>query len=498
MKDGPRLARRVAGSAVANIWLTLLGLFTTPYILLGLGSAAYGVFAMVSVVSVHLSNLELGFGQATVHYLARARAAGDVKGERVILDASCAVFLVSGLTGAVLLFAGAPYLVSSFFHIDASLQPGALAAFRLGALILGCSFMTSFFSSVLQAFGRFDWLNGSRAVFGTAAAVSAVLAVAAGGGLYAVFVTQAGVACVSALSLAAAVAHIRRGAVGFRIETRALREMWRYAILAFSGGIAYQWMINGAPLVLAAHVDAAEIPAFSVPHMVFLKLTGLVASAGLAFFPFASAASTSGDRSRLRAAFESNLRLTILVMGPVAGYLVVFAPTLLGAWVSLEFGLAAAPCLRLLAVAALLLALSGPPADVARGLGHPGWVLAYTLSVAVLGVGTSVMVIPSQGPVGAAFALSVSVLLGTVPFLFVVAQRLLGLRPWDLGRALAGPAVAVALVTASYAAGAIVGTGVIAALITGGLATAAYAATCFVWVLAPRERDALQQAAAQA
>ena len=58
--DGPRLARQVAGSAGTNIWLTLLGLFTTPYLLLGLGSTGYGVFAMVSVVSVHLSNLELG------------------------------------------------------------------------------------------------------------------------------------------------------------------------------------------------------------------------------------------------------------------------------------------------------------------------------------------------------------------------------------------------------------------------------------------------------
>jgi O-antigen/teichoic acid export membrane protein len=73
--DGPRLARQVAGSAGTNIWLTLLGLFTTPYLLRGLGSAGYGVFAMVSVVSVHLSNLELGFGQATERYLARARAA---------------------------------------------------------------------------------------------------------------------------------------------------------------------------------------------------------------------------------------------------------------------------------------------------------------------------------------------------------------------------------------------------------------------------------------
>lgn len=496
LMDGQRLARQVAGSAGTNIWLALLGLVTTPYILSSLGSAAYGVFAMVGLVSVHLSNLELGFGQATVRYLARARAAGDPDDAQAILETSFAVFLVGGLTGAALLFAGAPHLVSSVFHIDDSLQPEALVAFRLGGFILGCSFVSSFFSSVLQASGRFDWLNGSRAVFGTAATVSAVVAIAAGKGIDTVFVAQAGVASLSALTLGVAVMRGRKGGVWPWIAPRALREMGAYAVLAFVGGLAYQWMVNGVPLVLAAHVDAAEIPEFSVPHMVLQKLTILIAAASLVFLPFASATATAVGRSRLKAVFESHLRLTILVMGPVTAYLAVFAPTLLGAWVSPEFALAAAPCLRLLVVTVLVLAISGPPADVARAFGHPGWVLAYTSSVAALGVGISVVTIPLRGPVGAAFALSVSVFVGTVPLVLVVAHRLLGLRALDVMWSLTGPSIAVALVTMLYVAGAIIGRGLIGALITGSLATTAYAAAGFLWVLKPREREALQQVAA--
>jgi O-antigen/teichoic acid export membrane protein len=82
MSEGPHLTRRVAGSAITNVWLSLLGLLTTSYLLRHLGSPAYGVFAMVGVVSVHLSNLEFGFGLATIRYLARARAARDEQSER--------------------------------------------------------------------------------------------------------------------------------------------------------------------------------------------------------------------------------------------------------------------------------------------------------------------------------------------------------------------------------------------------------------------------------
>ena len=495
--DGPRLVRQVAGSAGTNVWLTLLGLLTTPYLLLGLGSAGYGVFAMVSVVSVHLSNLEFGFGQATVRYLARALEADERERPQAILETSFSVFLAGGLAGAMLLFAGAPVLVSSLFRIDSSLQQEALVAFRLGALILACSFISSFFSSVLQACGRFVWLNGSRLVFGTVAAVSAVGSVAAGGGIVAVFLAQAGVACLSALTLGVGVTRSWRGGILPKIAPRILREMGPYAILAFIGGLGYQWMINGTPLVLAAHVNAAEIPTFSVPHMVLQKLTVLSTSASFAFFPFASAASTDPDRSRLSVSFQSHLRLTVLVVGPVVGYLAVFGRTLLGAWVNPEFGLAAAPCLRLLVAAALLLAISGPPADIARAFGHPGWVLAYTSSVAVLGVGMSLAVIPSYGTVGAAFALFASVFSGTIPLLLVVARRLLGLRGWDVARTLVGPSAAVVLVTALYVAGAAIGGGIMGTLITGGLAAVVYVATVFLWILKPRERAALQQIAAR-
>jgi O-antigen/teichoic acid export membrane protein len=495
--NGPHLARHVAGAASTNIGLTLLSLFTTPYLLLGLGSAGYGLFAMVGVVSVHLSNLELGFGQATVRYLARARAAGNAGLERMVVETSFSIFLAGGLTGAVLLFVGAPYLVSSVFHIDGQLQHEALVAFRLGAFILACSFVSSFFSSVLQACGRFDWLNGSRLVLGILAALSAVAAVALGGGVNAVLSAQAGIACVSSLTLGVVVTRSSKGRIWPRMTPAALREMGAYALLAFSGGLAYQWMINGAPLVLAAHINAAGLPAFSVPHMILQKLTILISSASLAFLPFASAASIAADRSRLRLAFESHLRLTILFMGPVASYLAVFAPTLLGAWVSAEFALAAAPCLRLLALTALFLALSGPPADVARGFGHPGWVLAYTSGVAILGVSLSLVVIPAYKATGAAFALSASVLIGTIPLLLVVAKRLLGLRACDIARTLAGPSAALALVTAFYVAGAILGEGLVGALLTGGLVTTAYAAAGFMWVLRPRERKALQQVAAR-
>jgi O-antigen/teichoic acid export membrane protein len=496
MTSARRLLRQVAGSAGVNVWLALLGLLTTPYLLLHLGRAAYGVFAMVSLVSAHLSNLELGFGHATIRYLARARGAHDLAGERAVLNTSLVVFWVGGAIGGIAFVLAAPVLATRFFHIPTALQPEAIVVFRLGGAILTASFLTSFFGAALQGLGRFDWMNGSRLAFGTVAAVVAVGAVAAGLGLQGVLVAQTAIALASALVLGRALRSSRGEALRLRIQVATLREMAAFGVVTFAAGIAYQWMINGPPVVLAIHVPSAELPAFTVPHSVLQKLTLLIASASMAFFPFASASSGQGDRSALVPVFLSHLRLTTLGMGPVAAYLAVFAQPLLAAWVSVDFADQAAPCLRLLAAAAFVLAFSGPPADVARAFGHPLWVLVYTTGVAALGLGASLILVPAYRAPGAAVALLLSVVMGTVPLLLAVAHHFLGLTPRIVIGALGRPAIALAGLWVAYRIAHAFAPGFLGALLTGVLATGVYVWLVVARVLDPRELGVLRRATA--
>ena len=91
-----QLVTAAGGSAATTGWLALLGLVTTPYMLHELGTAAYGVFALVTIVSGYLSNLEFGFGHALVRFLARAHGMEDRVQERRVLETSLAVFLPAG------------------------------------------------------------------------------------------------------------------------------------------------------------------------------------------------------------------------------------------------------------------------------------------------------------------------------------------------------------------------------------------------------------------
>jgi hypothetical protein len=132
---------------------------------------------------------------------------------------------------------------------------------------------------------------------------------------------------------------------------------------------------------------------------------------------------------------------------------------------------------------------------MARGLGHPLWVLVYTTSVAVLGMGAALLLVPRGRAAGAALAFLLAQIVVTLPFLAIVPRRLLGMSVGALGRSLGGPVTAVACVTLAWVAAAPLLRGVVPMLLAGALVTAAYAAGAFAWVLDPREREALLRAA---
>jgi O-antigen/teichoic acid export membrane protein len=487
---GGRIVARTLGSAAATLWLAGVGLLTTPYVVLGLGQSAYGVLALASLVSGHLSVLDLGFGSATVLHLAQARAAGDRDEEQAVLETSLTVFLAAAAVSGSALYLGAPWLVDAF-ALPPELAAEARAVLRIGAATLALSFLSSLSAACFQAFGRFDWLNGTRAAAGTLMAVAPVAAIALGFGLTGVAWAQLGVTALAATLTAGAVIRLRGRPVRPRLAGALLRRMAAFGVLVLAGSVAYQWMVNGPPLALAALASSAELSAFFVPHNVLLKLLTLAAAASFAFFPVASAISGAESRPRLAALFESHLRLTFLVLGPLAAHLWVFGETLLAAWIEPGFAAQAVSSLRPLALVVLVLGLSGPPADVARGLRRPQWVLAYTLATGGLGVAAAFGVAAAQRGPGVASAMLGAMLLTTLPFLGIVARRLLGLGPRRLAATLAGPAAAVAACAALFALAQRARPDLATALAGGALIGAGYAAAVYRWVLTPREREVI-------
>lgn len=476
-----------------TLWSGLLGLVTTPFLIHRLGTSRYGIFAVIAIMAAYLSNLEFGFGQATIRFLARARGAGDGALEANVLRTSFSVFLFAGLAAAAIGMAAASPISSRFVHGTVARHGEVLGAVRLGALILVASFLASFASCALQALGRFQAVVRTRAVFTTAASASAVIAVAAGGRLVVVLLAQAAVAFSQCLVLLATLSRASAVPLRPRVDAETLRTMARYGILILLSGLATQAILQGPPTVLAGYSSTVEVAAFSVPNLALAQLATVASSTSFGFLPFVSAMSLNPDRRHLRDVYRSNLRLTLLIMGPVTLYLAIFSRVLLTAWIGSGFAGRASGAMAALCGVALLLALSTAPADVVRGLGRPSWLVVYTGVCAALSIGVAFALAPVHGAAGAAIALLVALAVTTIPFAFVVAQRLLTMPAAELVRAAVGPFAAVACAGGLYLLGRALGGGLVPAIITGVAATTVYAAAAYLLVMDDRERDVFRR-----
>jgi O-antigen/teichoic acid export membrane protein len=485
-------ARQLAGAGIGlgavTIWGALLGLVTTPYLIHRLGVSAYGVFALITILAAYLLNLEFGFGHATIRFLARARARGVPGEEAEVIGTSLAVFLPAAIVGGSLALFGASFIARHFAHGPVALHGTFVDAIRLGGLIISFSFVTAFASSSLQALGQFNSVVRTRAVFGTLASVAAVSVAAGGGGLRGVLAAQVGVSGGMCATLLRAVAKATDAPLRPRLHSPTFRAMAGYGIFILMSGLATQTMIQGPPAVLAGYSTTAEVAAFAVPNLVLQQLVGLISASSLGFLPYVSAASADSDRTQVSAVYRANLRMTLLIMGPIAIYLAIFARTLLATWIDPSFAAQAQVPLRLLAAAIVMLALSAPPADVARGFGRPALVTIYTALTAAATVGLALAAVPAHGAAGAAFALAAGLTLTTLPFMFVIAIRLLGLRPAALLDSLYAPVLALLGVAAIFGAVAL-GSGSFTITLAAGLVgTVAYATVVFRFVLDERER----------
>lgn len=488
-----QLAGVSVGLGGVTIWLALLGLVTTPIMIHYLGPTRYGVFALIAIMSAYLANLEFGFGHATVRFLARARTNGDRPEMLAVVNTSFAVFLVSGLVAAAIAFAGSGWIGRTFFHGAVALRPEAIDAIRLGSAILFVTFLSSFAGAALQALARFRVVVASRAVFGTLASAGAVAAVLVGGHLRLVLIVQAAVAASLCLVLFVFLGRSLGWRMRPRVDRRMFRAMASFGAFVLIAGLAYQVMLQGPPTVLARFSSTAQVAAFAVPYLVLQNLAVLATATSIGFMPFASAASVDPEQSNLAAVYQSNLRLTFLVMGPLAAYLAVFAHPLLATWIDPRFASTAVAPMQFLALAAVMLSMGSAPADVARALGRPRWVAVFTLCAAAVAVGTAFAAASSDGAAGAAFALALGLTVTTPTFIALVAMRILGLRLNELAGALMRPIFAVGGLATVFGIASLFSPTFVMAVVAGCVSVLVYALSAFRFVLNKREQKALRR-----
>lgn len=329
--------RNALWGAGEYIALPLTMLAATPFLLHRLGLIQFGLWMLASAAVTSSNLISTGFGDATLKYASTYREGEQLRFEHT-LRVTLTINLALGSLLALLLWSGAPYAAESIFKIEPALRADAVAAFRIGSIILIVRCVESVLTGALRAYERYGPAVQISLFSRAAIVISACLLVWQGHGIRAIMAATLVVVSTSVLVQTMVVRlTIARFWLLPSFDSVAFREVFHFGCFSWLQAVAGCIFNQADRLLVGAMLGASSVGYYSVCVQAAQPIHGLLA-AGLHFlFPHLSARLSSAQPSQLRHVVHPVFRFNALAAAVMCVPMVVLSKLLLRLWMGANF-----------------------------------------------------------------------------------------------------------------------------------------------------------------
>jgi O-antigen/teichoic acid export membrane protein len=487
-----QLLRNTVAAGAANGWTIVLVLASVPLLVRGLGTAAFGLWAILqtfSAVTGWLSLADLGVGVATTRAVAACRAVDDVDGARRAAVTGVAVAGAIAVVGAVVLAVVGVAAFPALFDVPDHLVDGFRVAIVLFSVQVVFELVGALLGAGLDGLQRIDLAravdSSRRTVVVGAAAVAALVS-----GELAVTVLASAATTVVAVIASAVVAAHAHGGLRLRPDRVVARDLLhdgRRVWLLNSTGVLHRTMDR---LIVGILLGPSAVALVEIATQVQNGIAAVLSATSYAVTSSAAWVRARVDEARVTELLLRATKYACLATLPLCATVALLAPALMEVWVGSRYDDAAG----LVALGAAYLATQAPLAagsNLLVGVGRASAVTRPAVLSLVVNAGASLALVPRYGIAGAFVGTIISSLVLTPLLLRAVAAET-SVPPSRLIREGVGPAVLPTVAAAAgAAAGVVVGPGAWADLLLGGAAAglAWLAATALVALGADERRE---------
>ncbi len=411
------LGRNILWNLFGFLWLTILVILATPFMVHRLGLDAFGVWSVLIAFVGALNLVDLGLGNALVRFLAAEHERENRPAVEAFLRSGLALQAMVGVVVGGAFFLLAPVIARSWVRVPPELTGEAVAAFRISALTVAIDYPVAGFSSVPAALRRFDLFAGRSILFHTTYYGLAVASLLMGGGLVSVAAAYVVGTVILLAYLAAVAARLLPGAVllpGW--DRRSVRELLRFGRFKFPAQISVSLLQQFDRFALAALLPVAQVSYYAVPVRLSQRMKDVVDQIGFPFYPAVASHLAAGRYAELRDQYRHGVRLIAAVAGGSVAVAGGLAFPLLQVWMGRDFAVHGAWPFRVLLLAYAASALAMLPSVAADAAGRPGVPATFLAAGGLLHVPVVLLLVPHLRLLGAAlgvlFGFGVPLLLG--------------------------------------------------------------------------------------
>ncbi len=485
--DRPSLARdsgrAVVGSVVSNAANVLVILVIARL----LGGEAVGQYTIVFALrAILLLVCGLGMRTAMTRFVAAYLAHAQHDTVRGSVRAGLTVPLVASTSVAVGWFALAGPLADGVFGQPELRLPMQLFAASLPFFVFTDNALAA--TQGFQTMKAYVWVG--QVLDPLLRLGLTVLVLVAGYGVNAAAVALLVSSVISSLAAAVALYRLLATLPGAGSFTPG-RELASFSLLSWVASMATQGLLWADIVILGVLVSAAEVGAYQVAARVVLIGMFVITPLTSSMAPRIAHAWTHGDRELVTRRYVGIVLWSSRLSFPALAGLVAVPVAVLGLFGD-DFGDATAVVL-LLSGGAVAEAVGAPSSVLLNQIGRNRLNMGINVAALVVNIALNVVLIPTYGIEGSAFAWAVTMVLGAV--IRIVAVRRVATERWPWSRPLGVAAVGGVLASgvAMLGASPLREGSVWQILVAAPLVVLVYAATVVGWGLSREERDVLSR-----
>ena len=328
------VTRNALLNLVGHLAPLLAALIFVPPLISRLGTERFGFLALAWVLVGYFSLFDLGLGRTLSRLVAERIGTPRETGlpQRSYTALSLTLFL--GVAAGVVLVAAADLVCARVLKLSAPLMPEAVPALRILALCLPLVTVTAALRGLLEAGGRFDWVNGIRVPLGILTFAAPLAASTWAPDL---------VSLALALALVRAAAFLAHWAGCARLYPAltkiawphwdAAREMLGYGVWLSVSNVVGPLMVYLDRFVIGATLAVSAVAYYTAPYEVVTRLWLIPSAITGVLFPAMAAATPE----RAATLYRSGLRSVLILVVPLTVLLAFSAFEWLDAWLGRDF-----------------------------------------------------------------------------------------------------------------------------------------------------------------
>jgi O-antigen/teichoic acid export membrane protein len=389
----------------------------------GLGSEQYGLYAYVLWMLGFIAlGTNLGLGEMSRRFIPEAIGRQDNREVSGFVQLSFSFRIIAAIIMCAII------LATSSQWASASGNEGNRMVFIITAFYIIPYTLQQAIVGVFRGFQRFDYSFYVQIVIGPLRFVLILVAMALGYGILTVLIINL---ITQVMGILIGV-FLLRNLVSLRsIFSRSLlssdrkKQALRYALIVLGVlGLGYLLSSETEVFFIGIYHTVEDVGFFKLAFTIGPLIMTFTAALGYVLLPAMAEQFGKGDMEKLKRIYITATRYLTMISIPMAVGVIALAGSIITQIYGVEYTPVILP-LQIICLPIAVARLAEPADSVIRGINRPGYILITNLIIVVINIVLSLLLVPNHGLLGAAIAISISLIIG-LPVRVIIVNRKIG------------------------------------------------------------------------